>query len=96
MSIFGHIGKFDDVIFRYVHFRIGNFYVINRCSDIPYILPAPIYLGLFVGPISQMQSHRWTTTVGIFLMGSGSILSAFANTPTDIFLAVGLIIGNTI
>jgi hypothetical protein len=43
-SIFGLIGKFDDVIFWYVHFcfgRIGNFYVVNRCVDIPLFLPDP-------------------------------------------------------
>jgi hypothetical protein len=51
------------------------------------------FSGLFVGPLSQMQSHRWTTMVGIVLMGVGSILSAFANSPADLYLSVGLIIG---
>ena len=52
--------------------------------------------GVFVGPLSEMQSHRWTTSIGIFLMGSGTILSSFAKTNVDIFLSVGLISGNYI
>ena len=49
--------------------------------------------GVFVGPLSEMQSHRWTTSIGIFLMGCGTILSSFANSSVDIFLSVGLISG---
>ena len=51
-------------------------------------------LGLFVGPLCIMQSHRWTCSVGIVLMSSGAFLSAFAETETDIYLSVGLIAGN--
>jgi hypothetical protein len=40
-----------------------------------------------------MRSHRWTTAVGVFLMGVGSILSAFANSPVDLYLSVGLVCG---
>jgi hypothetical protein len=43
-----------------------------------------------------MRSHRWTATAGIFLMGVGSILSAFANSPVDLYLTVGLVIGNNL
>ena len=46
--------------------------------------------GVFVGPLSELRSHRWTIMVGIFLMGVGSILSAFANSPADLYLSVGL------
>ena len=49
--------------------------------------------GVFVGPMSEMLSHRWTTSIGIFLMGSGTILSSFAKSSVDIFLSVGLISG---
>ena len=49
--------------------------------------------GVFVGPLAEMQTHRMTTSIGIFLMGSGTILSSFAKTSTDIFLSVGLISG---
>ena len=49
--------------------------------------------GVFVGPLAEMQSHRWTTSIGIFLMGCGTILSSFANSSVDIFLSVGLISG---
>ena len=48
---------------------------------------------MFVGPLAEMQTHRMTTSIGIFLMGSGTILSSFAKTSTDIFLSVGLISG---
>ena len=50
-------------------------------------------IGLFVGPLSQMRSHRWTTSVGIFLMGTGAILSSFAQSNSDIYLSVGLLSG---
>ena len=49
--------------------------------------------GVFVGPMSEMLSHRLTTSIGIFLMGSGTILSSFAKSSVDIFLSVGLISG---
>ena len=43
--------------------------------------------------MSEMLSHRLTTSIGIFLMGSGTILSSFAKSSVDIFLSVGLISG---
>ena len=52
------------------------------------------FKGLFVGPLSEMRSYRWTTAVGIILMGVGSILSAFAKSAVDLYLSVGLVIGN--
>ena len=50
-------------------------------------------IGLFVGPLCIMQSHRWTCSIGVFLMGIGVILSSFAKTSTDLYLSCGLIAG---
>jgi MFS family permease len=47
-----------------------------------------------VGPLCTMQSHRWTTSVGIFLMGAGAILSSFAKTGVDLYLSVGVVAGS--
>ena len=52
-----------------------------------------IITGLFVGPLCIMRSHRWTCSVGIFLMGVGVILSSFAKTSIDLYLSSGLIAG---
>jgi hypothetical protein len=71
-SIFGHVGnfeKFDDVIFRYVHFRIGNFYAVNRCSDIPLLLPQYFLSNqhwIFWCHCSLQyfaQTHRWKLNI---------------------------------
>ena len=51
------------------------------------------FLGLFVGPLCIMQSHRWTCSIGVSLMGIGVILSSFAKTSTDLYLSSGLIAG---
>ena len=40
-----------------------------------------------------MKSHRWTISVGILLMGSGAILSAFGKSAVDLYLSVGLVAG---
>lgn len=53
------------------------------------------FAGLFVGPLSIMQSHRWTTSVGVLLMGTGAILSAFSKSSVDLYLSVGLVAGRT-
>ena len=55
-----------------------------------------LFKGLFVGPLSEMQSHRWTTSIGIFLMGTGAILSSFSQSSIDLYISVGLIAGKSI
>lgn len=52
------------------------------------------FLSLLVGPLCQLQSHRWTCSIGILLMGLGVILSIFVQTSTDLYLSVGLIVGS--
>jgi len=51
------------------------------------------FISLFVGPLCIMQSHRWTCSIGVSLMGIGVILSSFAKTSTDLYLSSGLIAG---
>ena len=66
-----------------------------RLVKIPYVqyMNYVIITGLFVGPLCIMRSHRWTCSVGIFLMGVGVILSSFAKTSIDLYLSSGLIAG---
>ena len=38
-----------------------------------------------------MRSHRWATLCGVFLASVGLALSAFARSPIDLYLSIGLI-----
>ena len=51
------------------------------------------YLGLFVGPLCLLRSHRWTIGAGLLLMVSGVFLSAFSKSAMDLCLSVGVIVG---
>ena len=51
------------------------------------------FQGLVADPLIKLRSYRFTVLVGLLLMSSGLVLSAFAKHPVDVYLAVGLLVG---
>ena len=49
---------------------------------------------MFVGPLIILQSHRFTASAGVLLVGTGLVLTAFAKSGPDFLLSFGLICGS--
>lgn len=52
------------------------------------------FSGLMACPFIELRGHRWTALVGVLLMTTGALLSAFAKSSWDMFIAIGLVLGD--